>query len=545
MVIQREIYSNGSIPSQICQNSRKNLNLIGWGSSKKYFVDNKYVAIQCVPRKEEKLNMAKEEKERIEAQIQKLTEAGLKSQKDVLEKAIEFNEREPPMDMITSVPIPSLNSIKFHNIVRHSSASCDTQHIDLSETPIFTYFDNLKTSFVYIFALLDTSSVPSDLRNYLPILLESILELPIERNGKIIPYEEIVAELNNDTVSSSTSIGLGGGRGHFKCGNYSQTCVLNLQVEASKYEIGLRWLRELLYKTVFTTERLKVIAMKMNNTVAQAKRSGRSVVSYAMKGMCYSEDSNIVKNGVLQQKTLRKIMTNPSNFVLYLAGNLESLKDPVNPINECLPPELQKIEKQSRLTPCPDYKLLKSTCPVNGCIIGMGCLESSFFYQTTKSITDTVIQTCQGPMWKQIRGKGYSYGYTIMIKVNEGLLYLVYSKATNVIGAYKETKEIITKQLDKREWDGTLLESAKSSLIFEIIDEEKTIGNVVALSLASYFQDVDYTHNRTLMDLINKVTVEDLNRILQRQMKFSLDLKKLDLDLLVYPSLEDSFLNTL
>lgn len=110
--------------------------------------------------------------------------------------------------------------------------------------------------------------------------------------------------------------------------------------------------------------------------------------------------------------------------------------------------------------------------------------------------TNVVNYSLQGPMWKQIRGKGYSYGYTILLKANEGLLYLVFSRATNVVGAYKEAREIVLKQTSEKEWDNTLLESAMSSLVFEIIEQEKTIGNAVSLSLGSYFQGVDYTHNR-------------------------------------------------
>lgn len=117
---------------------------------RKYFVENKYVAIQCVPSKEEQVNMAKDEKERIQVQIDTLGLDGLKEKEEVLEKALEFNDREPPSDMLTSVPIPSLSSIKFHNIVRYSTDSDKEQPLDLSETPIFTYFDHLKTSFVYV-----------------------------------------------------------------------------------------------------------------------------------------------------------------------------------------------------------------------------------------------------------------------------------------------------------------------------------------------------------------------------------------------------------
>lgn len=99
-------------------------------------------------------------------------------------------------------------------------------------------------------------------------------------------------------------------------------------------------------------------------------------------------------------------------------------------------------------------------------------------------------------MWKQIRGKGYAYGYTMTIKVNESLLYLVFSKATNVVGAYKEAKGIITKQVQDKDWDQTLLESAKSSIVYGIVEEEKTVGNIVALSVTSYFEGVDYSYNR-------------------------------------------------
>lgn len=104
--------------------------------------------------------------------------------------------------------------------------------------------------------------------------------------------------------------------------------------------------------------------------------------------------------------------------------------------------------------------------------------------------------TFQGPLWKHIRGKGFAYSYTMVAKPHEGLLYLVFYRATNVVGAYKETKDIVTEQLKNKNWDSNLLESAKSSLIFEIIEEEKTIGNVVSRSLTSYFQGVDYKFNR-------------------------------------------------
>lgn len=46
-------------------------------------------------------------------------------------------------------------------------------------------------------------------------------------------------------------------------------------------------------------------------------------------------------------------------------------------------------------------------------------------------------------MWKQVRGQGLSYSYKIFASPNEGLIFLTFFGATNLVGAYKETKKII------------------------------------------------------------------------------------------------------
>lgn len=59
---------------------------------------------------------------------------------------------------------------------------------------------------------MDTTDLLPEQRPYLPLLLEAIFESPIKREGKLIPYEEVVAELSDDTVSSCGNIGLSSGK---------------------------------------------------------------------------------------------------------------------------------------------------------------------------------------------------------------------------------------------------------------------------------------------------------------------------------------------
>lgn len=85
-------------------------------------------------------------------------------------------------------------------------------------------------------------------------------------------------------------------------------------------------------------------------------------------------------------------------------------------------------------------------------------------------------------------------------------------------------------------WDETLFESAKSSLIFEIIEREKSIGDVVSQALLNSFKGVPSIYNQQLVKVcsgptrsirnllifvliyvffqsINSVTVDDLRAV--------------------------------
>lgn len=81
---------------------------------------------------------------------------------------------------------------------------------------------------------MDTSSITKEYRKYIPLLLEVIMESPVKRDGRLIPYEEVVAELEADTIDIATEFGFITGS-RFSCGAYGQTVNLMLQVSISCY----------------------------------------------------------------------------------------------------------------------------------------------------------------------------------------------------------------------------------------------------------------------------------------------------------------------
>jgi len=390
---------------------------------------------------------------------------------------------------------------------------------------------------------LDTSEVPLHLKPYLPLLLEMILESPILDGEEEIPYEDVVAKLADDCLESSFSVGLGGSR--FLPGSFAQSAILYLQTVPSKYEIAVQWIRKLLFQTKLTYERAKVLGTKMENSASELKRKGSKVVSIMMNSVLFEEKSNHqASNMVNQQRFLRTLLkklecspnevlkdleevrfylTKPSNMMVHMAADLGSLQNPSSPWSSFLPAHIpKKIIIPSKL---PEHTLTISR--PSHLLLGLGSCESAFLSRTTPSITDPkskdlpalmlaiqYLTQLEGPMWRQIRGAGLAYGYFMYASPNKGQLYLTLYKATDPFKAFKEAKNIITSHIeDIDSWNDTLFESAKSSLIFELIEKEKSLGEVVQESLLSSLKGVDRKFNRNFLEMIDQVTKEDLAKI--------------------------------
>uniref|UniRef100_A0A336KC94 CSON007777 protein n=1 Tax=Culicoides sonorensis TaxID=179676 RepID=A0A336KC94_CULSO len=525
---------------------------------KKYFVNAKYVVVRAVPSIEEQQRMAKEEQERIEKQRSDLGPAGLEKKEKELLEAMKTNEINPPVEMLTDVPIPSVEKMNFHPLkIFRLSDKVSPPGLNLETLPVYAEAFDLHSNFVYIITSLNTEKVPLELRPYLLLFTELLTESPIMRDGKLIPYEEVVAQLEADTVATGTRIGLEPSS-RFTCGPFSNALSIMIQVEQQKYETGAKWLTELLHQTQFTLDRIKVTTAKMVNDVAQAKRKGSTIARGLLQAIYYNPDTNVqllsllkqqkFLNGILEKlekpngvqsiiddlNKIRDIITNASNVALHLAADWQKLAklgmDLSKPLANVVK-ETNEVKSPGKMNNLSDWKMINYDGFLekgySGCILGMGCVESAFLYSAVNSINDFMsddlpplmlflqyLTQLEGPLWRQIRGPGYAYGYNIVPRPHEGLLSFGLYRSTNVVAAYKEAKRIVEDQLKpESEWDSTLLESARSSLIFEIIEREKSIGDVVCQALLSTFKDVPVEYNKILVKKVNSVTHEDLKRV--------------------------------
>ncbi|XP_015438659.1 PREDICTED: uncharacterized protein C05D11.1-like [Dufourea novaeangliae] len=572
---------------------------------KKYFLDSPLIVVKGIPSLNKQLELTEKEKERVAKQIEDLGEEGLQLKEKELEGAIAKNNIPVPDEILSSVPIPSTDLISFHHIKSYTTETTE-QHsrFAVTELPFYTYLDHVTTNFVNICVIMNTSSVERKYKPYIPLLLEVIMESPVKRNGQLVPYEEVVAELEADTVETTTGLGHSS-PSRFSCGPYSYCAILWLQLEIEKYEKGVQWIKELLYETELTPNRLKIIATKMVNDVAQFKRNGFQVVGDLMRGLLYNKDSNQFTSSMLRQQKflnsilerlnneegqrevlseieiVRKVLTTPKNMTLYVATNVDKLTIQIPNVYDSWNTHFSELtmSDKTKLEVIPDSAFINppDEIPCKGCVTGLGCIESSFLSQCCPCINNhqdpdlapllvclQYLTQIEGPMWKLIRGQGLSYDCNIYAKPSEGLLHLTFYRSTNIIAAYKEAKSIVNMHVSENKWEKLLFESAKSSLIYEIIEKEQSVCALVQQSLLSYFKNVSHNYTQQMVQRISTVTTEDMGRIASKYLTPLFDpkeckttivchpskvqevasaFKELGHDLKLYNSLEENYLN--
>merc|ERR1719242_2943879 len=131
-------------------------------------------------------------------------------------------------------------------------------------------------------------------------------------------------------------------------GAYSQSTILSIQAEPSKYETAVSWIRKILFQTKLTADRAKVLGTKMENSVSEMKRKGSLMVKIMMNSMMFQSESNHqAANMIRQQMFLKNLrrkldcspkevlqdleevrfhMTSPANLMVHMAADLTSLK---------------------------------------------------------------------------------------------------------------------------------------------------------------------------------------------------------------------------
>ncbi|THH28068.1 hypothetical protein EUX98_g6115 [Antrodiella citrinella] len=529
---------------------------------KKYYIDPPCVIVRGKPSASMAERLEKDEKARVAKQKESLGPEGLAKVEKELEAAKKDHDQEIPTKVLLNFPVPDVKSIAWIPVQslqqpgkgsgRAAPKQVDNEalekHIaaDGSPSSFFVQYDHVQSDFVSVHAYFSLAKLPDRLRPLISTYLSSLFSLPVTRsNGEHLTHEEVVNQLDNDTVSYEVSLGVNGA--------FAETLRVTIKVEVSNYESAVAWLKDLVYGSEFTKDRLQVTVAKILQSLPELKRDGSTVLSSVSASLLSSEQSTSRAGGVLPQaefipklaaqlqefpeeavkdlQEIRKCLTEPSGVRFSVTGNVLDLKQPrsvwTKYFGQSLPEStLEPIrlahETLSDVGKKPEKQAVVVTLPT---------IESAFVNHWSKGIkgfshpdypalrvASEILNATESYLWRYIRGSGLAYGAYVSVDVEGELINFNLYRSSNSTEAFRQAKGVIEGLVSgKIVLDETSLDAAKSSIVYGVTKAVSTPGRAALLSFSNQaLKGVSQNFNVELLEKFQAVTKEDVILSLQK-----------------------------
>ena len=513
-----------------------------------------YISVIGKPSADLPEKIESREKARIAARKEQLGIEGLDDLSARLAAAKAENDKEVPKEVLEQFEVPNISSIQFINTMTARSGSArkmgplesPTQHIidKDSDLPIFIHFEDVQSNFVYLTLVLGTEVVSVSLRPLLTIYMENFFSTPMLRDGKTIGFEQVIMELERDTVGYEIDSGQAIGS--------PEVITIKLQVEVEKYQTAIQWLRDLMYSSIFDLDRVKAITSRLLADIPDEKRDGSDMrlAAELMVGTAPSSITracstlvgavylkrvkNLVKKDpeaiINQLKDINTALCQPENWRILVVGTVEKLPHPVSSWNILT----AHLDSYTSLKPL-DTRLSRLSeqgrNPGNSAfIIPMPSLDSSFAMAVGKGpstyndpnipalmVATAHLSNLEGPVSVVTRGSGLAYGVSFRHHIGSGQVSVDIYRSPNAFAAFVAVKEVMRSfALGERVLDPFDLESAVSSVVLGFANAEATMASAAEISFVrQVIRGLPKDWPAIVLERVRNVTSEDFKKVMR------------------------------
>lgn len=524
---------------------------------RKWLVDAHHVSILGKPSTQMATKVKEDEEARISKRKADLGPEGLKKLAEKLAAAKTKNEVDIPPNIIDQWPVPGTESIHFIN--SNSARSGKAKEIGPGETatqklidnakpglPLFIQFENVPSNFVHIAVHVSTTKIPVELKPLMSIFMDNFFNTPIKRDGKLISFEDVVMELEKDTISYALN---GGGRVYDP-----ESVFLSFQVEPEKYTAIIEWIRALMFDSVFDLRRLRAGISKALADIPEGKRDGKAMAQevdwalHVQKSWLPMARRTLVKAVYLRRlkkllqsepekvlamfEQLRKYLFTFENVRVLVTSDIPKLGEPVAPW-DILSKALGSSDKtMSSIVDTHTMLNAEGQAPgsVGAVILPMSSLDSSYSVSTAKGLTSYddpripamlvaigYLEAVEGPLWNAVRGNGLAYGTHFNRELDWGFLqYKVYRSpdASKALAISRETVAKIASgavPLDRH-----LVQGAVSGIVSGFADEQATMADAAQQNyILSVVRGLGLDWTKKIMAQVRGVGDEDIRAVMR------------------------------
>ena len=117
-----------------------------------------------------------------------------------------------------------------------------------------------------------------------------------------------------------------------------------------------------------------------------------------------------------------------------------------------------------------------------------------------------MLQYLSDRMYDEVRGQGLTYGVSMSASVTEGRLTISLTRSSRLTEAYRTVQDILQRYISRdEEWDETLTDSAKGSIIYSWTEKEETVEDLVGQTVKAYLRQTDSKYNRQFVRALGRV----------------------------------------
>ncbi|KAF7534818.1 hypothetical protein G7054_g5918 [Neopestalotiopsis clavispora] len=521
---------------------------------RKWLVDAHHISVLGKPSQKLADELKAKEVARIEKRKQELGPEGLEKRRKELEDAKKQNDVEIPDAVLEKWPVPGTESIHFiesltarSGLARSLGLASNSAQKAIDDaapgTPLFVQFESVPSNFVHITLHIGTSDIPLKYKPLMPLFTDNFFNTPIDRDGKRVDFEQVVMELEKDTIQYSIESGN-------RLGD-TESITLRMQVEPDKYATAIDWLKTMMFDSVFDVTRLRAAISKQIADIPEAKRDGRTMANEVEMAIHNDPSAMLVAKRTLVKavylKRLRKLLEKDPDTVvswfeqvrksLFTFANIRVLvtadvaqgKLP-NPVKtwDILANALDT--KSDTIKPIvKPHTLLseegKNPGNVGAIIIPMTTIDSSFSVSSSKGITSfsdpmvpsllvaaQYLETVEGPLWTAVRGNGLAYGVYFAKEVDGGYVHFKVYRSPMASKAITAARDAIAALANGTvPFEKPMIEGAISQIVMTMADEQATMASAATQNyIIGAVRGLEPEFNTKLLAKVRDVTEDQI-----------------------------------
>jgi len=525
---------------------------------RKWLSDAHHVSILGKPSKKFADELKAREAERLAKRKEELGKEGLERLRQRLETAKKNNEEPIPPEVLDQWPVPGTSSIHFIESETARAGKARTlgvfdnapqKIIDSAaqSRPLFVQFESVPSNFVHLTVHVGMSKTPAKYKPLLPLFNDIFFNSPVMRDGKRIEFEEVVKQLEKDSISYEISSAA-------RLGD-SEGVSIQFQLEREKYSTIISWLRTLMFDIIFDPVRLKAAIVKALADIPEEKRDGRAMaqevsVAIHMKPESYlTAKRTLVKAVYLRRlkkllekepetvvswfNELRQSLFQFENIRVLVTADVAKLDNPVAPWDVLFQEpgldhtkDLQPITKLHQLL-SPEGE---SPGSYGSVIIPMTTLDSSYsvsFARGLKSHSDPrlpaylvalgYLEAVGGPLWNAVRGTGLAYGVGFSREVDGGYIQFRVYRSPDASKAIEASRKIVAKIASgETPLDRHLVEGAVSGVVLGVADEQATMAAAAQYNyISTVVRGLEPGWNKKILAKVREVTDDEIRGVMR------------------------------